>query len=437
MFLKKNLLISGLAKLFIMERTKSTTQLINSGEKEEFLLLIAKDIKSGNIESTNIRLDTLERKENLEWLKEYSSHNSKSETLLHLAVKKLDDISFIRKLAELCSQSLTSQVKDHEKFCGQTVLHISITKGNAEMTKTLLDIVHQKENDKMSELLQLTATGGRFVNTVMMGQLPLSVAALTGNTKIVDILIHYGAILHAQNGEGDTVFHSIVKYAAMYPEKVMAIIRMFRYHTGKPESKYQIDTTIDINSENDKCRHIHSFVLFMKNKENMTPLQLAAKHGVFELFEEIINMRNVYCFIRENDGLYDVKEYDITEIDNVSIIRTSDHGREQRVASKPENKTPQFEGEPTKRLHINKTPCAPCCFNPDSESVLEMLFSYDYDRKDAYRIFELTPVKNIIKMKWDIYKWVFLSLMILYYLFIIFLTIYSVYNVELGIQKVN
>lgn len=59
-----------------MERTKSTTQLINSGEKEEFLLLLAKDIKSGNIESTNIRLDTLERKENLEWLKEYSSHNS-------------------------------------------------------------------------------------------------------------------------------------------------------------------------------------------------------------------------------------------------------------------------------------------------------------------------------------------------------------------------
>lgn len=176
------------------------------------------------------------------------------------------------------------------------------------------------------------------MNTVMMGQLPLSVAALTGNTKIVDILIRYGAILHAQNGEGNTVFHSIVKYAAIYPEKVIAIIQMFRYLTGKPESKYQIDTTIDINSEDDKCRHIHSFVLFMKNKENMTPLQLAAKHGVFELFEEIINMRNVYCFIRENDGLYDVKEYDITEIDNVSIIRTSDHGREQRVASKPETK---------------------------------------------------------------------------------------------------
>lgn len=67
------------------------------------------------------------------------------------------------------------------------------------MTKTLLDVVHQKENEKMSELLQLTATGGRFVNTVMMGQLPLSVAALTGNTKIVDILIPYGAILHNIN----------------------------------------------------------------------------------------------------------------------------------------------------------------------------------------------------------------------------------------------
>lgn len=39
-------------------------------------------------------------------------------------------------------------------------------------------------------------------------------------------------------------------------------------------------------------------------------------------------MRNVYCFIRENDGLYDVKEYDIIEIDNVSIICILDYGCE-------------------------------------------------------------------------------------------------------------
>lgn len=86
-----------------MERTKyarkSTTQLIDKVEKDEFLLSLAKDIKFGDIESASIRLDTLERKGNLKWLENYKSQ---SETLLHLAVKKHNDESFIRKLAELC-----------------------------------------------------------------------------------------------------------------------------------------------------------------------------------------------------------------------------------------------------------------------------------------------------------------------------------------------
>lgn len=49
---------------FILKRKKyvrmSATQLINSGEKKkEFLLSLAKDIKNGDIESANIKLETL------------------------------------------------------------------------------------------------------------------------------------------------------------------------------------------------------------------------------------------------------------------------------------------------------------------------------------------------------------------------------------------
>lgn len=111
----------------------------------------------------------------------------------------------------------------------------------------------------------------------------------------------------------------------------------------------------------------------------------------------IINIRNVYCFIKENDGLYDVKEYDITEIDTVSIVLTSDQKRARRAASQQKQKTRQFERVSERKIHTNETPCAPCscCSNPNSEYVLEMLFRYDYDRKDAYRIIELTPVKKI------------------------------------------
>lgn len=127
----------------------------------------------------------------------------------------------------------------------------------------------------MCRLLHSTATGVQFVNTVMMGQLPLTVAALTGNTETVDLLFECGANLHDQNEKGDTVFHSLVQYAAIYQEKVMAIIQMLRYLNQELEINYQIDTTVYNNSNEDKYRHIHSFVWFMKNKENMTTLQLA------------------------------------------------------------------------------------------------------------------------------------------------------------------
>lgn len=73
----------------------------------------------------------------------------------------------------------------------------------------------------MSTMLNICATGSQFVNTVMMGQLPLIVAALGGDTEIVDLLIDNKADLHAQKKD-DTVFHSLVKYAAIYPEKLSA-----------------------------------------------------------------------------------------------------------------------------------------------------------------------------------------------------------------------
>lgn len=44
------------------------------------------------------------------------------------------------------------------------------------------------------------------------------------------------------------------------------------------------------------------------------------KYGVFELFVEIFNLKDVYCYISGNDGLFDVKEYDVIEIDIVSNI---------------------------------------------------------------------------------------------------------------------
>lgn len=435
--------LSDRTRNFNMERTKhvrsSTRKLINGNDMGSFLDGLAKDIRNGDTESATIRLDTLEKMGKPNWLRMYQNPEQQGETLLHLAIKDQDDEAIVTKLSELCPNLLLMAREQSVEFHGQSALHMAITKGNIEAIQAMLEVGRRKDI-QMSTLLHIRATGSRFVNTVMMGQLPLTVAALTGNTDIVDVLLEFGADLHIQNEEYDTVFHSLVKYAATYPEKVVTIIQMMRHLNQELENKNRIDKSDLEHSGNDMHRHTHSFVWFLKNRENLTPLQLAAKHGVTELFEEILNIKDVYCFISANDGLFDVKEYDVTEIDTVSTVRAS--GKRYHAPASSKKTIPQYmHGIAKNVVHSNETQCAPCggqcCSYPETESILEMLFGFDYDSKDAYRIIELPPVKNIIKMKWNSYQWIFILWMVVHYAFMIVLTIYSVYNVELSIPNVN
>jgi hypothetical protein len=82
----------------------------------------------------------------------------------------------------------------------------------------------QSSNRIKIAMINTSATGNLFVNTVMMGELPLSVASLTFNENTVNILIDHGADMHAQNSYGDTVLHSLVKYSAVYPNKTDNVI---------------------------------------------------------------------------------------------------------------------------------------------------------------------------------------------------------------------
>lgn len=409
----------------------STKELINTNNSEKVLFELGKDIINADIISAKARLEALKDRKKPDWLKMYQSPDKQGETLLHLAIKSLDDIALVTNLSEMCPDLLLMSREQSSIFHGQTALHMAITKSNKEAIQEMLRVGIRYKKKEMSTLLHIRATGSRFVNTVMMGQLPLTVAALTGNTDIVDVLLEFGADLNIQNEEEDTVLHSLVKYAATYPEKVITIIQMMQHINQKLENKHRIDSSTFDHFGNDMHRKANSFLWLVKNKESLTPLQLSAKHGVTELFEEILNLKNVYCYISANDGLFDVKEYDITEIDTVSVINLAQSHKQSK--SIPEN----FDGIARNIVQSNQTNCAFCWSYPETESILEMLFNSDYDSKDAYRIIELPPVQNIIKMKWNRYNKCFISWMILHYVSMILLTMYSVYNVELRIPSVQ
>ena len=54
----------------------------------------------------------------------------------------------------------------------------------------------------------------------------MSIAALTFNVDMVDVLLQRGAKLHATNTQGDTALHSLVRFAYLYREKTHDVERM-------------------------------------------------------------------------------------------------------------------------------------------------------------------------------------------------------------------
>ena len=67
----------------------------------------------------------------------------------------------------------------------------------------------------------------------MMGELPLSVAALTFNKDMVDLLLKHGAEISHTDSTGDTVLHTLVRFAHLYPDEVQDVMDMLKYLHGK------------------------------------------------------------------------------------------------------------------------------------------------------------------------------------------------------------
>ena len=102
-------------------------------------------------------------------------------------------------------------------------------------------------------------------------------------------------------------------------------------------------------------------LLWGKNSEGLTPLVLTAKMSCPGMFQLLINTDDVYRQLNTVEGISNVYEYDITEVDS-----------------------------------------APEC---NGKSVLEMITAHSHDRPDEYFKFtEICPVLDLIRAKWKLYR---------------------------------
>lgn len=322
----------------------------------------------------------------------------KGETLLHIALKFPETLGSVEKYLAKNQDHLKEQRDSDEYYKGQTPLHVAIVKGNFSAVEKILQITDKKLTQ---ELLSICAVGEKFKNTVLIGQLPFSVAALACRNKefqIIDYLLKKVDIWE-KNEAGDTVFHSLIRYADIYPEKMKHIQHTFEHIWSEFFSNYINESKSALENQNNS-----RFWKQMENDSGLTPLHLAAKLGVSEIFDLIIDTQNVYCFRNFQDGLFDIKKYDVTEFDRLISYTDPNDGSTER------EKVPQDRNK-----HKNNT--------KRQITILESLFDSKCTYKEAFQILNHQLVEFILKQKWYAYYWTLFFWFWVHFIYILTLTI--------------
>lgn len=357
-----------------MERFKDVINALCSDDKVTF----HKTIRKINVQKYS--------KSELKEINDEVKTNCSGESILHRALKYNTPatFSFFKNIAEKHPELLKEQRDCKVKgFEGQSPLHVAIVR---EYTTHVVEILKiAKVNEMTQALLCIPAKGDKFKNTVLIGQLPLSVAALScknKDSKIIEILLQNHARIWLKNEHGDTVFHSLIKYADDYPEKMEHIKPTFKF-LWKHFSKF-----CESRKKRKKYTKITD-ILFWENNSGLTPLELSAKLGVSELFQILIDIKDVYYFTDTKDGLFDIREYDVTEFDRLI-------GYLEKLE------------------------------NEDKLPILEILFDPRCSQHELFRILNIWLVEYVLEKKWMAYKCTLLMWMIVHVSFMFVFTASSI-----------
>ncbi|XP_026204394.1 transient receptor potential cation channel subfamily V member 5-like isoform X1 [Anabas testudineus] len=267
---------------------------------------------------------------------------------------------------------------------GETALHIAVMNDNLEAAVALMDGAPELINEPMtSELFQ--------------GVTPLHIAVINQNISLVQHLISRGADVSTPRATG-LYFKKRKGGLLYYGEHILS----FAACTGNEDI---ISTLIDAGAstrvqdyKGNTVLHVlvlqpnsltacQTFDLFMSrdaeldhsvpldkkpNLRGLTPFKLAAKRGNVVVFQHLVNKRRVF---QGSLGPLTSNLYDLTEIDSWA----------------------------------------------DNKSVLEVVVSSQ--RREARRILEVTPVRELVSLKWNLYgKHYFRFLLFVYLLYICIFT---------------
>ncbi|KAL3871897.1 hypothetical protein ACJMK2_039869 [Sinanodonta woodiana] len=301
-------------------------------------------------------------------------------------------------LVKTCSDKvLEGQRRGH--YQGLTPLHMAICHGQVSLVTCLLDEIAERMkrslNENPRQILHCAATGDAFGKAVLRSELPLSVAASVGNKNIFDVLLRHGAELDKENSKGNNVYHCLIEYAYLYPDKLNSVMDMFRYIHEESKAVTQVcEYYLSHVHEDRAIKNVRCKILFMRNREGDTPLQAAIRYGQPLIFEYLLE--KAYLYADYNSGLFDMKVYDVTDLDGSLILNKSGH-----------NGTLKLD----KRNKVGE------------ETHLDCLFTMK--NSIAFRFLEMQVIQRLIMARWKFYRKLVYPLWLVHTLFMVFLTWYA------------
>jgi hypothetical protein len=217
-------------------------------------------------------------------------------------VKSEEGITTLDKIVKLIIQKCPELIEIPYHDIGITPVHLAILNENASILESMcnsLTVLDVRPSRKRGQ--DLCAFEPISKASATMAGTPLGVAALKCNEDIFKLtLLHFASGLDVTNDKGDTIIHSLIKYACVQPEKLDDIQRMLSYIL-----QCKFDSGITDNNVKLKHKKEARIILMLKNKDNLNVMQLAAREQQFKLFEIIMKseVRDM-IFSQENYSYY-------------------------------------------------------------------------------------------------------------------------------------
>ncbi|KAG8590649.1 hypothetical protein GDO81_006826 [Engystomops pustulosus] len=233
-------------------------------------------------------------------MKALMSINGKTEEIVHILLSFTEEHGLLDKFI---NAKYTA-----EDYKGETALHIAIERRQNKIVKYLID-KGADVNVRAHGLFFKRKTDGFY-----FGETPLALAACTNQPDIVTLLMDNSkTTIDIQDSYGNNILHALVTVT----------------ENGKPHNPFMI-------AMYEKILRSYKDLETVGNKENLTPMQLAAKEGKLEILKYILNRemkddenktlsRKItdWSYGPVSSSLYDLKGVD-TESPN-SILETLVH----------------------------------------------------------------------------------------------------------------